>query len=63
MVAEGFRRCGQAGMADRVAGDTRGLIAAEGFSEYFDPLTGQGIGGDAFSWTAAIWLLLGGEES
>jgi hypothetical protein len=24
--------------------------------EYFCPLTGRGIGGDDFSWTAAIWL-------
>ncbi|UFN47514.1 hypothetical protein LPC08_16000 [Roseomonas sp. OT10] len=63
MIAEGLRRCGQEAMADRVAGDTRGLIAAEGFSEYFDPLTGQGIGGGTFSWTAAIWLLLEGEEA
>lgn len=63
MIAEGFRRCGQEAMAGRVAGDTRGLIAAEGFSEYFDPLTGQGIGGGTFSWTAAIWLLLGGGEA
>ncbi|PZP44122.1 MAG: neutral trehalase [Azospirillum brasilense] len=63
MIAEGFRRCGQEVMAERVAGDTRGLIAAEGFSEYFDPLTGQGIGGGTFSWTAAIWLLMGGGEA
>lgn len=58
MIAEGLHRCGETAMAARVAGDTRDLIAAEGFSEYFDPITGQGIGGGTFSWTAAIWLLL-----
>ena len=26
--------------------------------EYFDPLTGESLGGDSFSWTAAILLLL-----
>jgi hypothetical protein len=26
--------------------------------EYFDPLTGKGLGGDNFSWTAAIFLKL-----
>ena len=33
------------------------LIEASGFSEYFDPLTGEGAGGADFSWTAAIYLL------
>ena len=26
--------------------------------EYFDPLTGKGLGGRNFSWTAAIFLKL-----
>jgi hypothetical protein len=24
--------------------------------EYFCPVTGRGVGGDDFSWTAAMWL-------
>jgi hypothetical protein len=39
--------------------DTRRLIGDAGFSEYFDPTNGDGIGGKTFSWTAAIDLLLG----
>jgi hypothetical protein len=27
-----------------------------GFREYFDPLSGDGLGADDFSWTAAIAL-------
>jgi hypothetical protein len=37
---------------------TRDLIEASGFSEYFDPRDGRGLGGADFSWTAAIYLLL-----
>jgi alpha,alpha-trehalase len=31
-----------------------------GFYEYFDPMTGEGLGGPDFTWTAAIYLTLGG---
>ena len=58
MIADGLRNNGQDALARRVEADTRALIAAQGFSEYFDPTTGQGIGGATFSWTAAIALLL-----
>jgi len=37
---------------------TTALIRDGGFCEYFDPLTGERIGGATFSWTAAIALLL-----
>ncbi|HWL83915.1 MAG TPA: trehalase family glycosidase [Roseomonas sp.] len=58
MIAEGFASAGQAETASRIRADTRTLIGQAGFSEYFDPLTGQGIGGGSFAWTAAIDLLL-----
>ena len=35
---------------------TRELISQYGFSEYFHPKTGKPGGGDAFTWTAAVWL-------
>ncbi|MBO9447015.1 hypothetical protein [Ruegeria sp. R14_0] len=34
----------------------RELVAENGFSEYFDPITGTPAGGKSFSWTAAAWL-------
>lgn len=58
MIAQGLHRCGQPALGQRVADGTRALIDVQGFSEYFDPTTGGGIGGGAFSWTAAIALLL-----
>ncbi|RKK03445.1 neutral trehalase [Pseudoroseomonas wenyumeiae] len=63
MIAEGFASAGQAAQATRIRADTRALIGREGFSEYFDPTTGQGIGGGTFSWTAAIELLLAEETA
>jgi hypothetical protein len=37
---------------------TAALIRDGGFCDYFDPQTGEGIGGATFSWTTAIALLL-----
>jgi hypothetical protein len=61
MIAEGFREAGAVDIARRIERDTAGLIAQAGFREYFDPSTGDGLGGGNFSWTAAIalsWRLL-----
>ena len=38
-------------------GRTREMIIKSGFSEYFDPITGEPKGGQSFSWTAAVWLV------
>ena len=35
---------------------SRRLFEKSGFHEYYDPLTGDGLGGTRFSWTAATWL-------
>lgn len=58
MIAEGFAAAGEAAVAARIRADTVALIAAAGPSEYFDPVTGEGIGGADFSWTASVYLLL-----
>jgi glycogen debranching enzyme len=60
MIADGADWAGHPALAARIRADTVGLIAAAGFSEYFDPTDGHGIGGADFSWTAAIYLLLQG---
>jgi hypothetical protein len=59
MIARGLREAGEAEAGKLVETDTRRLIGDAGFSEYFDPTNGDGIGGKTFSWTAAIDLLLG----
>ncbi len=56
LVGRGLEETGYAGLAHRLRSDLRDLVARSGFREYFDPLTGDGLGGSDFSWTAAIWL-------
>lgn len=58
LIAEGLRRNGCGEAADALIGPLLAAIAREGFCEYFDPLTGDGLGGGRFSWTAAAWLVL-----
>ena len=62
MLAEGLADAGESELAAGVRAATAVLIHTGSFSEYFDPLTGEGIGGGTFSWTAAIALLLGVAE-
>jgi hypothetical protein len=45
-------------LAKRIKDDTIKLTDVGGMFEYFDPFTGKGLGGDNFSWTAAIFLKL-----
>lgn len=47
---------GCAELANRIAESSVRLVEASGFREYFDPLTGTGLGADRFSWTAALTL-------
>jgi glycogen debranching enzyme len=43
-------------LAGRLRSPTIELMERRGFREYFDPLSGDGLGADDFSWTAAIAL-------
>lgn len=58
MLARGLFRHGETALADVILSDTRSGIERAGFCEYFDPLSREGLGGEGFSWTAAIYLLL-----
>ena len=58
MIADGFAKAGNTATAAQINAHSRTLIDQTGLSEYFDPINGAGIGGDTFSWTAAIRLLL-----
>ncbi|GEM82074.1 MGH1-like glycoside hydrolase domain-containing protein [Meiothermus hypogaeus] len=62
LIALGFADYGYPEMALRIRQDTLKLCEMTGFSEYFHPLTGQGLGGGTFSWTAAIYLAWGQAE-
>jgi neutral trehalase len=58
MISQGAADAGQSSLAAALRRATRQMITNGGFSEYFDPRDGRGIGGQDFSWTAAIYLLL-----
>ncbi|ANF32665.1 glycogen debranching protein [Leifsonia xyli] len=58
LIVDGLRRAGRSALADRVA---RAFLAAcerSGFAENFDALTGEGLRDRAYTWTAAVYLLL-----
>ena len=56
LIGMGLAACGHTNEAARLQETTRKLIEANGFAEYFDPITGGPAGGMDFTWTAAIWL-------
>jgi neutral trehalase len=61
MVADGIVWAGQLERGEHLRITTRELVERSGFCEYYDPRTGAGIGGQGFSWTAALtlaWLIL-----
>jgi len=60
LIETGLRECGETALAERVRASSLALFERSGFHEYYDPLTGAGLGGTTFSWTAASWLWLQG---
>ncbi|MDB6088830.1 MAG: hypothetical protein JWN85_1614 [Gammaproteobacteria bacterium] len=56
LIGSGLTAAGHAQWGERIRADTGKLLEQAGMYEYFCPLTGRGIGGDDFSWTAAVWL-------
>lgn len=56
MIGVGLADQGLTECAELLRSRTEQLIAANGFSEYFDPIDGTPAGGGDFTWTAAIWL-------
>jgi hypothetical protein len=55
LVADGLLHAGFADRAEALRVETRALVD-EGFTEYYDPRDGTGIGGRGFSWSAALTL-------
>jgi hypothetical protein len=55
LVADGLAGAGLADRASTLRAATRALVE-QGFSEYYDPRSGAGIGGQGFSWSAALTL-------
>ena len=61
-VIQGLERYGFNEEAEWLRIHTLGLITKSGFREYYNPLTGDGLGADDFSWTAALALDLAATE-
>jgi glycogen debranching enzyme len=58
LIAKGLRANGLDDLARSLERGTVAAIERAGFCEYFDPTTGEGLGGGSFSWTAASYLVL-----
>jgi hypothetical protein len=53
-------QAGEAGRAERIRRAALDQISSNGFAEYFEPFTGEPLGSNSQSWTAAVvldWLL------
>ena len=56
LVWKGLQAQGRDDLARVLAADMVDLVAGAGLREYFDPTTGEGLGGADFTWTAALLL-------
>ena len=54
LLARGLRGHGLTAQAAALERTTLSLVERAGMREYFDPITGDGLGSDDFSWTAAV---------
>ncbi len=54
IIYQGLRRYGYDEIATALAQRSLALLEQSGFWEYYDPITGQGLGGGVFSWSAAL---------
>ncbi len=56
LIADGLASAGHADLAAETRRRSMQLFEQSGFWEYYHPITGQGLGGPRFSWTAATYL-------
>jgi glycogen debranching enzyme len=62
MLHQGLRNYGFTEEAKNLKKSIIDLVAEHGFYEYFNPLSGEGLGADSFSWTAALLIDLISEK-
>ncbi len=55
-LVRGLERCGLVAEADELRRLTLRLVETSGFAEYYHPSTGEPLGSDDFSWSAALTL-------
>ena len=61
MISIGLANIGKVEYSKLIKKQTIDLIENNGFHEYYDPFTGEGYGGEDFSWTASIYLIFKNE--
>jgi glycogen debranching enzyme len=54
LIIDGLRRYGFHDHADALKESSLEMMSKSGIAEYYDPLTGDPLGADNFSWTAAL---------
>lgn len=54
LIYRGLRRYGYDDLADELAERSMTLLEQSGFREYFHPITGEGLGGEQFSWATLM---------
>jgi hypothetical protein len=63
IIEDGLRRSGFADLADDISTRFRRLCERSGFAENFDAVSGRGLRDRAYTWTAAVYLILAGEHA
>lgn len=56
LIIDGLNRYGYKDYASALKDSTLEMVEKAGFAEYFDPITGEPLGTDGFSWTAALTI-------
>lgn len=56
VIGVGLAEHGETQRAERIRADSEQLVANSDFFEYFNPITGEGLGGKDFTWTATVYL-------
>ncbi|MBT0994096.1 glycogen debranching protein [Cellulomonas sp. DKR-3] len=62
LVEDGLRASGRPDLADTVSARFRATCERSGFAENFDARTGAGLRDRAYTWTAAVYLVLAAES-
>ncbi len=62
LIYSGLRRYGYADVASELAAKSLELAQGSGFWEYYNPLTGQGLGAHPQSWSGLVLDMLAGES-
>ena len=58
-----LRALGYERRADEIVSSLAGAAARDGLREYYDPLTGRGLGAKGFGWSALLLDLLADAEA